>query len=68
MADASREWRQECAGRLAADLAARGELFERGVPFRHDWEAVLTPVIDALAARPDVDSSALTGYGISQGG
>jgi hypothetical protein len=23
-------------------------LFERGVPFRPDWEAVLTPVIDAL--------------------
>ena len=43
-------------------------LFERGVPFRHDWEAVLTPVIDALVAQPDVDASALTGYGISQGG
>ena len=43
-------------------------LFERGVPFRYDWEAVLTPVIDILVARPDVDASALTGYGISQGG
>ncbi len=43
-------------------------LFERGIPFRPDWEAVLTPVIDCLVARPDVDSSALTGYGISQGG
>ncbi len=43
-------------------------LFERGVPFRFDWEAVLTPVIDALVERPDVDASALTGYGISQGG
>jgi hypothetical protein len=43
-------------------------LFERGVPFRYDWEAVLTPVIDTLAARPDVDASALTGYAISQGG
>jgi len=43
-------------------------LFERGVPFRYDWEAVLTPVIDVLAARPDVDASGLTGYGISQGG
>jgi hypothetical protein len=43
-------------------------LFERGVPFRHDWEAVLTPVIDVLVARPDVDASALTGYGVSQGG
>jgi len=43
-------------------------LFERGVPFRHDWEAVLTPVIDFLVTRPDVDAAALTGYGISQGG
>jgi hypothetical protein len=43
-------------------------LFERGIPFRHDWEAVLTPVLDALAGRADVDSAALTGYGISQGG
>jgi dienelactone hydrolase len=43
-------------------------LFERGMPFRYDWEAVLTPVIDTLVARPDVDASALTGYGISQGG
>ncbi len=43
-------------------------LFERGVPFRYDWEAVLTPVLDVLVTRPDVDASALTGYGISQGG
>jgi hypothetical protein len=43
-------------------------VFDRGVPFRPDWEAVLTPVIDALVARPDVDSDALTGYGISQAG
>jgi hypothetical protein len=43
-------------------------LFERGAPFRYDWEAVLTPVIDTLVARPDVDASALAGYGISQGG
>lgn len=43
-------------------------LFERGVPFRYDWEAVLTPVIDILAVRPDVNASALTGYGVSQGG
>jgi hypothetical protein len=43
-------------------------LFERGVPFRYDWEAVLTTVIDVVAARPDVDASALLGYAISQGG
>ena len=37
-----------------------------------DWNvflfAVLAPVIDFLAERRDVNSSALTGYGISQGG
>jgi len=43
-------------------------LFERGIPFRYDWESVLTPVIDFLVARSDVDPAALTGYGISQGG
>ncbi|GAA4915841.1 prolyl oligopeptidase family protein [Actinomycetospora succinea] len=43
-------------------------LFERDIPFRHDWEAVLTPVVDTLVARPDVDARALVGYGISQGG
>ena len=43
-------------------------LFEGGVPFRPDWEAVLTPVVDTLVGRADVDSSALTAYGISQAG
>jgi hypothetical protein len=43
-------------------------LFERGVPFRPDWEAVLTPVVDALVARSDVDAAALTAYGVSQAG
>jgi hypothetical protein len=43
-------------------------LFERDIPFRADWEAVLTPVLDTLVARSDVDAAALLGYGISQGG
>ncbi|GAA3610183.1 alpha/beta hydrolase family protein [Microlunatus ginsengisoli] len=43
-------------------------LFERDVPFRHDWEAVLTPVVDLLVARADVDADALLAYAISQGG
>lgn len=43
-------------------------LFERGIPFRHDWEAVLTPVVDTVVARPDVDPDALFAYAISQGG
>ncbi|TKV57069.1 dipeptidyl aminopeptidase [Nakamurella flava] len=43
-------------------------LFEQGVPFVPDWESVLTPVVDALVARPDVDADRLLAYGISQGG
>ncbi len=43
-------------------------LFERGVPFRPDWEAVLTPVVDTLVARPDVDAERLFAYGVSQAG
>ncbi len=43
-------------------------LFERGVGFRPDWETVLTPVVDFLLARSDIDGSRLAVYGISQGG
>jgi hypothetical protein len=43
-------------------------LFDKGIPFRHDWEAVLTPVVDSLVTRPDVDASALFAYGCSQAG
>jgi hypothetical protein len=43
-------------------------LFEQGVPFRHDWEHVITPVVDFLGARPDVDPAQLVLYGISQAG
>jgi hypothetical protein len=42
--------------------------FQRGVPFRHDWEAVFTPVVDALLQRPEVDPDAMLGYAVSQGG
>lgn len=43
-------------------------LFDRRIPFRPDWEAVLTPVLDALLTREDVDPARLFGYGVSQGG
>ena len=43
-------------------------LFEKGVPFRHDWEHVITPVVDFLLARPDVDPAQIVLYGISQAG
>jgi hypothetical protein len=43
-------------------------LFERGVPFRPDWEHVITPVVDYLVGRPDVDADRIAIYGISQAG
>ena len=43
-------------------------LLDHGVPFRPDWEAVITPVVDFLLQRPDVDADALVLWGGSQGG
>jgi hypothetical protein len=43
-------------------------LFERGVPFRPDGEKVLTPVLDAVLARPEVDADRVAVYGVSQAG
>ena len=42
--------------------------YEQGIPFRHDWEAVLTPVLDALLARADVDPHRVAVLGVSQAG
>lgn len=41
---------------------------ELGLPFRPDWEHVVGPVIDAVAARPDVDATRIALVGISMGG
>jgi hypothetical protein len=43
-------------------------LFERNVPFRPDWEHVLTPVFDFVVGREGVDASRIAVYGISQAG
>ncbi|RZT84875.1 prolyl oligopeptidase family protein [Pseudonocardia sediminis] len=43
-------------------------LVRQAIPFRPDWEKVITPVLDHLAARPEVDPSAVALMGISQGG
>jgi hypothetical protein len=43
-------------------------LVEQGIPFRPDWEAVLTPVLDAITARPDVDPGRMAVIGVSQAG
>lgn len=43
-------------------------LFERGIPFRPDWEHVIGPVVDAVLGRQDVDPRRLVLYAVSQGG
>jgi hypothetical protein len=41
-------------------------LFERQIPLRIDWEHVITPIVDYLRGRPDVDPRriALTGWSL----
>ncbi len=43
-------------------------LFERQIPFRPDWEKVITPVVDYLRSRPEVDPSRIVLSGSSLGG
>jgi hypothetical protein len=43
-------------------------LFQRGVPFRPDWEHVITPLVNFLSDRAEVDSSKIVLYGTSQAG
>ncbi len=67
--------------RCIADALARGwnaltydgpgqnaALMRQGLPFRPDWENVLTPVLDVLTKRTDVDPGRIAVMGISQGG
>ena len=46
----------------------QSQLFVQGRFFRHDWEAVITPVVDYLLGRPEVDARMLALYGVSQAG
>lgn len=41
---------------------------EQGLPFRYDWEAVVTPAVDYAISRPDVDADNLVLMGMSLGG
>jgi hypothetical protein len=43
-------------------------LVRQGLAFRPDWEKVVTPVVDFLSARADVDEEKLALLGVSQGG
>jgi dienelactone hydrolase len=65
----------------AADALARGYnallfygpgqgemLFQRQIGFRYDWENVITPVVDYLRSRPEVDPKRIVLNGSSLGG
>jgi predicted alpha/beta hydrolase len=41
---------------------------DQAVPFRHDWESVITPVVDFCFNEPSIDNSLLGLIGISFGG
>ena len=43
-------------------------LVRRQLPFRPDWEKVITPVVDYLLTRPDVDPGKVALVGVSQAG
>jgi dienelactone hydrolase len=43
-------------------------LREQHLPFRPDWEQVVTPVVDSLVSKPEVDPARLALMGISLGG
>ena len=45
-----------------------GVLVAQNLPMRADWEKVVTPVVDYLLTRPDVDSARIALYGGSFGG
>ncbi|MFJ8858342.1 alpha/beta hydrolase family protein [Streptomyces sp. NPDC102451] len=54
---------------LVYDGPGQGEvLFAHGVPFNGTWERAVTPLVDWLLRRPDVDPRRIALTGISMGG
>ena len=45
-----------------------GMLFLHNIPFRHDWEHVISPIVDVLEERDDVRADQIAIRGISFGG
>jgi hypothetical protein len=54
---------------LTFDGPGQGQaLFEQGLHFRPDWEAVVNPVVDYALTRDDVDPDRIALLGVSQAG
>ena len=54
---------------LTFEGPGQGEVIrEQGIPFRYDWEKVITPVVDYAMSRPEVDQDRVALFGISMGG
>jgi pimeloyl-ACP methyl ester carboxylesterase len=45
-----------------------GPIHREGLPFRPDWEKVVSPVVDFALARPEVDPRRIALMGVSMGG
>jgi pimeloyl-ACP methyl ester carboxylesterase len=54
---------------LTFDGPGQGRVIrQQHLPFRPDWEAVVTPVVEYAMSRPEIDSHHLALMGMSQGG
>jgi dienelactone hydrolase len=54
---------------LTFEGPGQGEVIRvQHLPFRPDWEGVITPVVDYASGRPDVDHDRIALWGISLGG
>jgi pimeloyl-ACP methyl ester carboxylesterase len=54
---------------LAFDGPGQGAMIiDEGVPFRPDWESVITPVVDFLTEQPGIDPARIALMGLSFGG
>lgn len=54
---------------LTFEGPGQGEVIRiQHIPFRYDWENVITPVVDYAVSRPDVDENRIALWGISLGG
>ena len=65
---ASRELTGDTTLSSSMDRVNRACCSSDNIPFRPDWEKVITPIVDLLSERSDVDAEKIVLYGTSQGG